>query len=365
VVATDVFAGSAKLELVEGVTLLHPEDAVFHAMLSGWARQQTARGLNAEATIAPRLSQVRHFAEFSGEYPWQWGPGRVDEWSAELVASGKAVSTVRHYQMALEMFCSYLVDVRYGWPERCLELFDTHPVQVCHEWNTIAHVAEVEADPGRRPLTRAELQAFFDHIDEKVEAAQKRGRKGALTAYRDATLFKVLYGWGLRRREGSGLDLSDLHRNPKAPEFGGLGVLSVRYGKASKGGAPKRRDVASVMPWAVQALDAYLRQVRPRFAGADGPALFLTERGGRLRPGEITDRFAGYRDALGLDPLLTPHCLRRSYVTHLSEDGADPKFIQSQVGHEYASTTAIYEAVSSDFMNTMMRKAIDRALDEE
>lgn len=53
---------------------------------------------------------------------------------------------------------------------------------------------------------------------------------------------------------------------------------------------------------------------------------------------------------------------RHSYVTHLIEDGADPKFVQEQVGHLYASTTAIYTGVSGDFMNTMMRSVLDRAL---
>jgi site-specific recombinase XerD len=36
------------------------------------------------------------------------------------------------------------------------------------------------------------------------------------------------------------------------------------------------------------------------------------------------------------------HSLRRSYVTHLIEDGWDPFFVQQQVGHEHASTTSIY-----------------------
>jgi len=60
-------------------------------------------------------------------------------------------------------------------------------------------------------------------------------RKGALAAYRDATLFKVIYGWGLRRTETSKLDVVDFGRNPAAPEFGRYGMLNVRYGKAKKG----------------------------------------------------------------------------------------------------------------------------------
>jgi integrase len=36
------------------------------------------------------------------------------------------------------------------------------------------------------------------------------------------------------------------------------------------------------------------------------------------------------------------HSLRHSYITHLIEDGYDPLFVQQQVGHSYASTTALY-----------------------
>lgn len=119
----------------------------------------------------------------------------------------------------------------------------------------------------------------------------------------------------------------------------------------------------SVLPWAVEAVADYVANARPRYAKAgDHAALWLTERGGRLQPREIEDRFASYRDALGLDGDLVPHCLRHSHVTHQIEDGADPAFVQRQVGHRYASTTALYTGVSGDFMNAMMRRMLDRAL---
>ena len=107
-----------------------------------------------------------------------------------------------------------------------------HPVPVCHEWNTIAHLNEYEGSPEARPFTREELQRFLDYADEQVERAVTAERKGALAAYRDATLFKVIYGWGLRRTEASKLDVADWGRNPAAPEFGRFGMLHVRYGKA-------------------------------------------------------------------------------------------------------------------------------------
>jgi integrase/recombinase XerC len=50
---------------------------------------------------------------------------------------------------------------------------------------------------------------------------------------------------------------------------------------------------------------------------------------------------------------------RHCYVTHLVEDGWDPLFVQQQAGHEYASTTAVYTCVSSDFRTRTLRAALD------
>jgi hypothetical protein len=40
----------------------------------------------------------------------------------------------------------------------------------------------------------------------------------------------------------------------------------------------------------------------------------------------------------------------------------DRRFIQCQVGHEVDSSTAVYTHVSSDFMNTALRRALAPAL---
>lgn len=260
---------------------------------------------------------------------------------------------------------SRLDNDRYGWSLACQEEFGTFPVPICHEWNTISHLNDYEGSPEARPLTRQECQRFFDFADEQVDRAAVSGRKGALAAYRDATVFKVLYGWGLRRSEAARLDLTDWGRNPAAPEFARFGMLHVRYGKAVRGQPPRRRNVASVMGWAVEAVADYVANIRPRFAVVDHPGLWVTERGGRVKPAEINARFAAYRDALGLSRQLSPHSLRHSYVTHLTEDGADRRFIQEQVGHRCDTSTAIYTHVSSDFMNTALRRSLGPAFDRD
>jgi integrase/recombinase XerC len=356
-------AGAAGAELTDGVRQLRPEDAMVEAMLRGWRAQQAARGLRAE-TIGYRERLVRRFQGFTNEFPWQWGPRDVDEWTLTLTSERHlAPSTIRGYQTDLRLFSEYLTDGRYGWAAACEEAFGTFPVPICHEWNTIAHLSEYEGSPEARPLSRGELQRFLDYADDQVERASRTKRKGALAAYRDATLFKVIYGWGLRRTETAKLDLLDWGRNPAAGEFGGYGMLHVRYGKAVRGQPPRRRNVASVMGWAVEAVADYVADIRPRFGMVDHPALWVTERGGRIKPAEINARFVCYRDALNLPKALTPHSLRHSYVTHLTEDGADRRFIQEQVGHRCDTSTAIYTHVSGDFMNTALRKALGPALE--
>ena len=273
--------GAARLELVDGVVLLRPEDAVFEAMLSGFANQQRGGRRLDVRTVRDRDGQLRQFARFTNEYPWNWTASHMDEWMTSLISEkGLAHSTLRAYQLTVRLFCDFLISPAYGWAEECEKRFGMHPVQICHEWNTVQHLTDYEGQAERRPFTREELQKFFDYCDDRVDQAARSGRKGALAAYRDATLFKVLYAWGLRRTEGCCLDLSDFHRNASAPELGRYGMLQVRWGKRTKGSPPRRRNIASVMPWAVEAVEDYVVNIRSRFAASD-------------HPGPVVDRTAG------------------------------------------------------------------------
>ena len=51
---------------------------------------------------------MRRFAGFTGEFPWNWQPGHVDEWSLSLTAEHHlAPSTIRAYQGSLRQFNTY------------------------------------------------------------------------------------------------------------------------------------------------------------------------------------------------------------------------------------------------------------------
>jgi hypothetical protein len=196
--------GAARLELVDGVIHLDPKPALFDAMLAGWVRQQQTRFLKEDGTIRPRIALVRRLAEFTNAYPWEWTPSDVEAFFSYLRSSNGRnpiqVSTGRGYKQALSVFMEYITDQRYGWPEACLERFGDFPQQIFHEDNSIVHASEYEGRPGRRPLTYDEVQALFDALDARVDTARTSGRKGALTALRDAVILKSVYAFGLFSR---------------------------------------------------------------------------------------------------------------------------------------------------------------------
>ena len=359
-----VVPGSARAVLASGVEFLQPEEAVLKAMLAGWAAQQTSRCLS-PITMEKRGLTVQRFAAFTNDYPWRWSCADVEEWSTSMVAAGLSHATLRNYQQTVALFVAYLCDLRYDWSDVCVQRFGTHPTQVFHEGNMAVHRSETEGRPTNRPFSREEALAFFAFCDERVAAAAHSGRKGWLAAYRDSVLFKVIYAWGLRRREAAMLDVSDWITNPAQPQYGRFGAVAVRYGKASKGTPPKRRTVLTSMAWAAEAVAQWVNEIRPEYAASNGPMLWPTERGRRITPSHLGARFVAIRDAMGLAPELRPHCLRHSYVTHSLEDGADHLFIQQQVGHAWGSTTAIYTSVSSDYKNQALERALRRAFEEE
>ncbi len=89
----------------------------------------------------------------------------------------------------------------------------------------------------------------------------------------------------------------------------------MRWGKSSNGSPPKRRTVLTVpeMDWVVAVLQQWTEEVRPLFSPGAHPALWVTERRGRLSRRAINEAFEEARGAAGLDPVLDLHCLRDLY----------------------------------------------------
>jgi site-specific recombinase XerD len=350
----------------DDVSLLRADETVYSAMMDGWRAQMLARGLAVD-TIKGRCGVVYRFVEFTNEYPWRWRPLDLDQFLADLRSQETpiALSTLRSYSNAISMFCSYVSDGRYGWVAFCEKQFGDVPSQICFEWNSPQHTTDDAVPPRRRAFTKAELQHMFDVVDDFVDEAHRAGSKRWLTALRDSIAFKIGYAYGLRRRELVMLDLTDFGPNPHVPAYGNYGALTVRWAKGTKGSGPRRRTVLTSpeFSWAVALLQYWCIEGRKLFSTADrSPALWPSERGGRLSLNALGRSFTAFRQRAGLPPELSLHALRHSYATHLLEAGYDPLFVQQQLGHSYASTTSLYTSVSSDFKHRVVQQMITRRI---
>ena len=150
---------------------------------------------------------------------------------------------------------------------------------------------------------------------------------------RDRAILEVLYSCGVRLAEIQGMNLGDIYRE--------RGEILVR----GKGG--KERWTLYGSP-AAQALEDYLADGRPHFAGSreDGEPLFVNRYGGRLSRRSIEKAVRNYAARAGLKEGVHTHTLRHSFASHMLEGDADLRVIQDLLGHSSVSTTQLYTHIT-------------------
>ena len=168
---------------------------------------------------------------------------------------------------------------------------------------------------------------------------------------RDAVIFELLYGCGIRNAELVGLDLEDIQWANEAILVSGKG---------------RKERYVPLGDAAAQALRAYLplRELRLQTAGKQAEALLLNA---KLRGNyRLTTRSVGrivktLAMANGLPAEVHPHTLRHAFGTHLLEEGADLRAIQELLGHERLSTTQRYTQLTTAQLTQVYDKTHPRA----
>lgn len=178
----------------------------------------------------------------------------------------------------------------------------------------------------------AELRALTEaEIDALVAAARAAG---GLVGARAVCAIELLYGAGLRVSELLNLRVSALLAADAS-------ILIRGKGRVER--------LAPIGPAARAALDAWLTR-RGRAPNAGGDWLFPARRGG----GPMA-RQTLFRDlkklaiAAGVAAdAVSPHAFRRSFATHMLENGADLRVIQTLLGHRDVAATARYARFAAD-----------------
>ncbi len=184
------------------------------------------------------------------------------------------------------------------------------------DYHKAASVGSVKGEtlPAGRAIAQGELVGLLNTCD------------ASLTGARDTSLLAVLYSCGLRRAEAVALDFEDYDES--------AGTLRIR-GKGNK------QRLSPVVGGAAAALTDWLA-LRGR---SPGPLFWGT--GNRNQKRRLTTQ-AVYKmlqtraKAAGIEKL-SPHDLRRSFVSDLLDRGADIATVQKLAGHASVTTTARYD----------------------
>ena len=93
----------------------------------------------------------------------------------------------------------------------------------------------------------------------------------------------------------------------------------------------------------------------------DVKALFVNINGTRLTRQGFWKIIKYYKEQANIKTDITPHVLRHSFATHLIQNGADIKSIQSMLGHSDISSTQVYMQFQNKEIKNIYNQAHPRA----
>lgn len=143
---------------------------------------------------------------------------------------------------------------------------------------------------------------------------------------RDRAIFELLYSSGLRVSEVVDMDL------------GAIDFSACEVRVTGKG------DKTRIVPVGEPALIALTRWLAARklLKGAEGNAMFLGKRGGRLSPRVVQSHIKIWAAKQGLTVDPHPHMLRHSFASHVLQSSGDLRAVQEMLGHSSIASTQVY-----------------------
>jgi integrase/recombinase XerD len=284
------------------------------------------RGL-ASLTVTAYATDLAQFATFlEKRRRGMVGASRADvgDFMQELFANSVDGRSVARKLSALRHFYKYLL------LDKHIQRDPTLNIDSPRQWKVLP-----------KALARQEMETML----QAPRGAASASKEGEAIALRDHAMLEVFYAAALRVSEIVNVRLEDLKLEQ--------GYLLVR-GKGDK------ERIVPLGKSAQDALTQYLRAGRAALAnGANAPALFLARGAHGLTRQRVWQLVREASSSLGR--YASPHMLRHSCATHMVENGADLRTVQTILGHADISTTQIYTHVALDRLKSVYQKHHPRA----
>lgn len=181
---------------------------------------------------------------------------------------------------------------------------------------------------------------------QEVELLLDQPKDIDLKGTRDKAMLEFAYATGMRVTEIISLNIEDVN-------------LEEGY-VVCKTGSKERNIPLGTM--SLKALKEYVEEARPVLIRDENvSALFVNINGQRLTRQGFWKIVKFYKEQAHITKDITPHVLRHSFATHLLQNGADLKAIQTMLGHSDISSTQVYMQFQNDGLKSVYKNAHPRA----
>ncbi|WP_210133126.1 MULTISPECIES: tyrosine recombinase XerC [unclassified Staphylococcus] len=199
-------------------------------------------------------------------------------------------------------------------------------------------------------LVHPKKEQYLPHFfyEEEMEALFQTVSTDAKKGMRDRVILELLYATGIRVSELVNIKIQNLDMQTPGVKVLGKGHKErfVPFGEFCR-----------------QSIEVYLQEFKPKLNSNHDFLLVnmngapITERGVRYVLNDVVKRTAGVTE-------IHPHKLRHTFATHMLNQGADLRTVQSLLGHVNLSTTGRYTHVSNEQLKKVYLNAHPRAKKE-
>ena len=181
---------------------------------------------------------------------------------------------------------------------------------------------------------------------KEVELLLDQPKDIDLKGTRDKAMLEFAYATGMRVTEIISLDVKDVK-------------LDEGYVVCHSGSKQRNIPLGTL---SLKALKEYIEEARPVLIRDEKvEALFVNVNGQRLTRQGFWKIVKYYKEQAHITKDITPHVLRHSFATHLLQNGADLKAIQTMLGHSDISSTQVYMQFQDEGIKNIYKKTHPRA----
>jgi len=284
----------------------------------------------------------------------------------EFIRDEKKLSdnTLQSYQRDIVQYMQYVDNNRLNF----------YKVKEEHIKDYLKHLEEINKKPSTISRNLASIRAFYQFlkrnrkikndptvdiqapkIDKKVpsiltskevELLLEQPKNVDLKGIRDKAMLEFAYATGMRVTEIISLDIDDVN-------------LEDGYVKCKTSDKERSIPLGSM---ALKALREYVEGARNvMIKDEENTALFVNVNGRRLTRQGFWKIVKYYKEQAHISKEITPHVLRHSFATHLLQNGAELKAIQTMLGHSDISSTQVYMQFQDESLRGIYKKAHPRA----